>query len=236
MSGIMLGVAGSNTVYETIITGLVIQYLISDYTSGSSLPDSSGNVRHGTIVGSPTHTTPYFTFDGTNDYYRTNDLYSIINGTENHTVETWIYPTGNGVVTSYIGQTTVNTDYHHTAIEIVSGNLEFGLWDDGLVSTGSTGSISLNAWHQVTLTYDGSTCRGYLDGALSGSATLDWVSPLDYITSTEFYVAVGALDSTNQGDGTYFDGRAGIMRYYNRALSLAEIQNNYNATLPTYSV
>ena len=239
MTGIMMGTFIGRT-YQTVDSGLVAQYSISDYSgSGTNLLDSSGNSRTATLGGSPTYNTTYFTFDGTNDYFITPALATPLSA-ETHTTECWLYPTNNGVVTSYLGQTSINTSYHHTAIEIVSGNLEFGLWNTTtpFASTGATDSISFNAWHQVVLTYDGTTCRGYLDGSLSGSVTVSWDSPYDSQPSggTDFHIAFGATDSTNQGDGTYYNGRWGITRIYDRALSLDEIQENYEANKATYGL
>jgi hypothetical protein len=211
---------------------------MSDYSgSGTSLPDSSGNSRTATIVGSPTHTGNYFTFDGTNDYFITPNIETPLSG-ENHTTECWVYPTNNGIIVTYVGQTNPFTNYHHSAIEIVSGNLEFGLWNgSGITSTGATSAISNNAWHQVVLTYDGTTCRGYLDGSLAGSVAVSWDSPHDGLGAegTDFHMAFGAADITNQGDGTYYNGRMGLQRIYNRALSAEEIVNNFNATRLYYT-
>jgi len=234
MSGIMMGAFTGRT-YQTISSGLVAQYLISDYSSGTSLTDSSGNSRTATIVGSPSHTSNYFTFDGTNDYFITPNIETPLSG-ENHTTECWVYPTNNGIVVTYVGQSNPFTAYHHSAIEIVSGNLEFGLWGgSGIISTGATSAISNNAWHQVVLTYDGTTCRGYLDGSLAGSVTVSWDSP--HINSgSDMYMAFGVSDITNQGDGTYFNGRFSTTRIYNRALSLDEIQENYQATKSAFGL
>jgi len=234
MSGIMMGAFTGRT-YQTISSGLVAQYLISDYSSGTSLTDSSGNSRTATIVGSPTHTSNYFTFDGTNDYFITPNIETPLSG-ENHTTECWVYPTNNGIVVTYVGQSNPFTAYHHSAIEIVSGNLEFGLWNgSGITSTGATSAISNNAWHQVVLTYDGTTCRGYLDGSLAGAVVVSWSSPhIDY--ATDFHMAFGASDITNQGDGTYFNGRFSTTRIYDRALSLDEIQENYQATKSAFGL
>jgi hypothetical protein len=234
MSGIMLGTF-TGKVYHPVTDGLVLQYSMSDYSgSGTSLPDSSGNSRTATIVGSPTHTGNYFTFDGTNDYFITPNIETPLSG-ENHTTECWVYPTNNGIIVTYVGQTNPFTNYHHSAIEIVSGNLEFGLWNgSGITSTGATSAISNNAWHQVVLTYDGTTCRGYLDGSLAGAVAVSWSSPhIDY--ATDFHMAFGAADITNQGDGTYYNGRMGLQRIYNRALSAEEIVNNFNATRLYYT-
>lgn len=235
MSGIMSGVVAGNS-HQTVLSGLVAQYLMSDYSgSGTSLPDSSSNSLTATLSGSPSYGTEYFTFDGSNDYYITPNVETPLGG-ENHSTECWIYPTGNGVVVTYVGQSDPFTGYHFSAIEVVSGQLEFGLWNgSGITSTGPAGAISNNAWHQVILTYDGSTCRGYLDGSFLDSVAVTWDSPhVDGVV--DFHMAFGASDITNQGDGTYFDGRFGVTRIYNRVLTATEILNNYNTTRFTYGL
>ena len=199
--------------------------------SGVTIIDISGNSRNGTIVGSPTWTANYFTF--TDDYITTPNLSSVItSANEVHSVEVWVYPTNNGVLVQYNNTTTPNTSYHHSAIEIVGGNLEVGFWNGGIVtSSGNIGAVSFNQWHQIVLTYNGSVCKGYIDGVYKGSVNVAWDSPMN--SSMAFYMNFGFADSTSQGDGTNFDGRFGIMRVYNSALTDAQILSNYNSTVST---
>jgi hypothetical protein len=200
--------------------------------SGVTITDISGNSRNGTITGSPTWTGNYFTFS--DDYITTPNLSSAIPiSNEVHSVELWVYPTDNGVLVQYNGTITPNASYHFSAIEIVGGNLEVGLWTGvgGLASTGNIGAVSFNQWHQIVLTYNGSVCRGYLDGVFKGSVNLTFQSPMD--DSLLFYMNFGYRTITSQGDGTDFNGRFGIMRVYNKALTDAEVLSNYNSTLQT---
>lgn len=213
-----------------ISSNLVLHYNTfntSSYNgSGNTISDISGNNLNGTITGSPAWNVNYFTF--VNDYITTANLAPSL--TEVHTCEVWIYPTGNGVVMQANAQPTPNTSYHHSSIEIVAGKLEFGLWNGtGISSTGPTSNISFNEWHQVVLTYDGATVRGYLDGAFAGSVNVVWDSPED--STGVFYYNFGYRDATDQGDGTDFDGRFGILRVYETALSLSSIARNYNASI-----
>ena len=200
--------------------------------SGVTITDISGNGRNGTITGSPTWTGNYFTF--VDDYITTPNLSSVItSANETHSVELWVYPTNNGVLVQYNNTINPNASYHHSAIEIVGGNLEVGLWD-GIIAVGSTGNIgavSFNQWHQIVLTYNGSVCKGYIDGVFKGSVNISWGSPMN--SSFPFYMNFGASTATSQGDGTNFDGRFGIMRVYNSTLTDAEVLSNYNSTLST---
>ena len=203
--------------------------------SGTTITDLSGNGRTGTITGSPNWTSNYFTF--TDDYITTPNLSSVItSANEVHSVELWVYPTDNGVLVQYNNSTSPNTGYHHSAIEIVGGNLEVGLWGgSSVVSTGNIGAVSFNQWHQIVLTYNGSVCKGYIDGVYKGSVNVAWTSPMNYSYSL-FHMNFGYSTITNQGDGTNFDGRFGIMRVYNKALTDAEVLSNYNAGKSNYGL
>ena len=225
----------NNQIWPTTST-LVTENLLLHYNtfntssyngSGITITDLSGNSRNGTIAGSPTWTGNYFTF--VDDYITTPNLGSVITSANQiHSVELWVYPTASGVLIQYNNSTSPNTSYHASSIEIVGGNLEVGFWDgSGLSSTGNIGAVSFNQWHQIVLTYNGSVCKGYIDGVFKGSVNTGWSPPLP------FYMNFGYADTTNHGDGTNFDGRFGIMRVYNKALTDAEVLSNYNSTLST---
>ena len=209
-----------------VTENLLLQYntlnTVSYNGSGTTIYDISGNNRNGTINGSPTWTSNYFTF--VDDYITTPNLSSLITTSNQiHSVELWVYPTDNGVLVQYNNTTNPNTSYHHSAIEIVGGNLEVGLWNgSGLSSSGNIGAVSFNQWHQIVLTYNGSVCKGYVDGVFKGLVNTAWSSPLP------FYMNFGYADLTSHGDGTNFNGRFGIMRVYNKELTVSEVLGNYN--------
>ena len=233
-----LGYAHSSLSY--VENDLLLYYdagIFASYSgSGSTINDLSKNNRHGTIVGSPAWTSNYFTFS--NDHIITPDLDQVVTiGDEAHSVEVWVYPTGNGVIASHLGQSAIDGGFHNSIIELVSGQVEFGLWTGaGITSTGPTGALTLNQWHQIVLTYNGhgSPVKGYIDSVLVGqTANVNFNSPMDN-SSSEFRIAFGAEDSTSQGDGSYFDGRFGIARVYGRALTDAEILQNYRRNTGYY--
>lgn len=226
MHGVLTSMRGLRAISEA---GLILHYNTFDTSSyngsGNTIFDLTENGLDGTMGGFPAWSTNYFTFE--NDYILTPDLASVL--TEIHSVELWVYPTGNGVLVQANGQAAPDTAYHHSMIEIVAGKLEFGLWDGtGILSTGPTLDISFNEWHQIVLTYDGTTFKGYLDGQLAGSAAISWDSPLD--DTGAFYLTFGFQDTTSQGDGTYFDGRFGVMRVYDVALTSTQISQNFGAS------
>lgn len=224
---------GSNGPNVPVLDDLLLYYdagVLSSYSgSGTLFGDLSGNSRSGTIVGSPTWN-PNGWFDFSNDYIITPDLdQAITAAAEDHSVEVWVYPTNNGVIVNYNSDTDPTTGYRFSAIELVSGQVEFGLWNGtGISSTNGTGALTLNAWHQIAMTYDKTTARGYIDGQLVGSVNVTFNSMMDD-GQPKFLMMFGVECITNQGNGTYFDGRFAIAKVYGRALSSTEILQNYTA-------
>lgn len=82
--------------------------------------------------------------------------------------------------------------------------------------------IILNKWYNVTVRHiEGETTQLYLDNVLIGEDT----------TNTNLYnedMTQFIIGSSNTNPD-YFDGQIGHVAYYNRALSVAEIEKNYNA-------
>ena len=145
------------TSYVSLVTsGLILNYDISNSSSypgvGTTITDLQGN-SNATTFNSPTYTSSggaYLTFDGINEYFTTNTaLGSKLNPVNSSTIISifvWVYPMDNGVIVQEIGQTTPNTNWHDSQIEMVSGTLRFSVWSN---NPGFASSIStpLNNWY-----------------------------------------------------------------------------------------
>jgi hypothetical protein len=224
------------------LNGLILRYEISDrdsYSGTSSVIDLISN-SNSTLYNGPTYSiNGYINFDGIDDYLSTNtSLNSKLSPVNTSTIIshfTWVYPTDNGVIISEIGQTTSNTLWHDSQIEIVGGNLKFGLWTGfgGVSSLNSSISTPFYNWHYVGLTYDGTTMRGYVNGQLAGTKNLIRDTPYN-LGSTGLHYAIGASDSTSLGDGSPAKMKLGAFHVYNTALSQQQILNNYNFTKSNY--
>ena len=226
------------------LDGLILRYIIGDtnsYSGTNSVIDLQGN-SNGTLYNGPTYSiNGYLNLDGVNDYVMTNtSLNSKLSPATSSTVIsyfTWIYPQDNGVIISEQGATSLNSSWHYSPIEMVSGSLKFGLW----IEPGGVGSISnltssinvsLNNWHYVGLTYDGTTMRTYVNGQSAGTKLIARVAPGTY--SNGLYYGIGPTDGTNMGDGTYAKMKFGDFHVYNTALSQQQVLNNYNYTKSDY--
>lgn len=200
-----------------------------NYTASNPLPDNIGS-KNATLYNGPSYTSSggiYTQFDGSNDYGITADLSSSFpNAQETQTLQLICYPQDAGVLVSELGTGSAGSSWHESVMEITpSGTLKVGFWNGTGISNIST-SIAMNTWHQIAITYDGSTLRGYLDGVYFGAVTFNRDVPHAY-SGNGLHYCFGKSETTNMGDGTFGQFRLGSFSVYNRALSEDEISRNW---------
>lgn len=166
-----------------------------------------------------------------NQYFITPNLNSQLNS-GSITVELWFKATAAGVVMTELGQSTINTGWHDSQIEVLSnGDVSVRVW---ALTPVVVGNISFNTWNHVAVRYNAltSTIDGVLNGVPSSyvnTGTKQWPS-----TGT-FYYAFGAQESTNLGSGAWFDGQIDEIRIWKMALSNAQIAANYSTAVAANS-
>jgi hypothetical protein len=84
----------------------------------------------------------------------------------------------------------------------------------------SNGVLSTGKWHHIATVYDGKEAKIYIDGALDNTKKFSG----DVKQNGENFW-IGARKS----DGLHFMGLIDEARFYNRALSVAEVEENMNA-------
>jgi len=83
-------------------------------------------------------------------------------------------------------------------------------------------------WHQIGQIFDGTTCSTIIDGqVLLGTRT-------SYSIGTPTSMLIGA--ETTSGSSVNWNGDIGITTFYNRVLSAAEVQQNFNALRGRYGL
>lgn len=230
--------------HPPVITNSLQQYFdignASSYSgSGTAVTDLSGSgYGTGTLVNTPTYTTAgingtqsYLSFNGTNNYFLSPDLYSMVTGTLNVTLEAWIRTASdNGVVVTEQGTLPVNTGWHDAQIVIVSGALKGAVWPYTTIITG--GSVTRNVWQQYTLTYNVATTTQtlYINGVNQGSSSIT-----RNFGGTVLNYGIALADFTSIGDTSALACDWSIFRVYNRALSAAEVLQNYRADAWRYA-
>ena len=209
-------------------------YDVASYTSGNILTDIKSGINT-TLTNSPVYTSgggKYLTFNGINQYGITGNLASKFTSTS-VSLLAWVYPTGNGVIIDELGVGSTSSPWHDAQIEITGGNtLRCGLWNNGMVQVST--SITLNAWHLVGFTYDGTTLRGYKDGVMFSSLTTARQAP--YYYGYGLHYAIGLADATNMGSGAYGSFRLGDFQVYSSALTADEMNRNYMSTAWRFGV
>lgn len=188
---------------------LVVNYDFSksaSYTRGSSTATNIAGTATGnsTLLNNPifVNSLGYISLNGTNQYVVTPNLKtyfkSVNTSVQNSfTISFWIYPTNlNGVVLSELDSQTPSSGWHASNIEIVNGFVKYRVWPGSTYVTSSL--LTLNQWYHVAMVYDGSSVKGYLNGALQGTQTYAREAP----SASQNY-AIGATEATYMGTTAY---------------------------------
>jgi len=213
---------------ENDITDYVHNYDSKNYTT--TLIDNVGN-QNATMYDNPTRVTSggnYIQFDGVNDYAITGNLSgSFPNSQKTQTIQLLCYPQNAGILVTELGQPSTTSGWHAAVMEITSsGTLKVGFWNGSAVSNIST-SISMNTWHLITVTYNGTTLTGNLDGVNFGSTNFVREVPHSNFGNGMYY-GLAKNESTNMGGlGGFGQYRLGYFRVYNRALTEDEIDRSW---------
>lgn len=212
---------------ENPVDDYVHNYDTKNYTT--TLIDDVGGANT-TLYNGPVRYTSggnYIQFDGVNDYGITGNLASSFpNNQEVQSLQLLCYPQSTGVLVTELGVGNTNSGWHATVMEITSsGVLKVGFWNGTGISNINT-PISMNTWHQITMTYDGNTLRGYLDGTYFGAITFDREVPHSNIGNGMYY-SFGKSDNTNMGNGNYGQFRLGKFEVFNRVLTDDEIDRSW---------
>ena len=207
--------------------------------SGTTLTDLSGSgLGNGALAAPVSYTSAgvssYVSFNGSNTYAQTANIYSMVSGTLNVTIECWIRTSvDNGVIISEQGTAPFNSGWHDAQMEIVAGNYKADEWTGAGYGTAiNAGAVSRNVWQQYVMTYNlgTTTLTAYINGVSKGTSSMTRV-----FGGTVLYYAIAYGDFTNLGDGSFLACDWSILRVYNRALSAAEVLQNYQADSWRYS-
>ena len=200
-----------------------------DEDGGTTTADESGSgntiTLHGSALAAGKNGNA-LVFDGANDYAEAPNSASLNIGGTGLTVAFWVRvnSTGSGVDYVIVGKpwnaTTMTSPFYQYGVEYSNGynkTLDFYFGD---ASAGLHGpyrmSPTTGSWTHVAFTYDGSTVKGYLDGA-------------EQLSEADVSSLVPRGHSLRLGvDGAYqqfFNGALDDLRIYSRALTAAEIRS-----------
>jgi hypothetical protein len=103
-------------------------------------------------------------------------------------------------------------------------------WYNDVTATGMSLTLSLNTWYHGVFINDveNSVARLYINGSLSTSQSLT-KQLRQYASTTPYYIGAASTDYAS-------NSIVSIAKAYNRALTAAEILQNFNATRKTYNI
>jgi len=215
-----------NNSQKIVTDGLVLNLdpaqLRSYIGSGTSCKDISANDLTGTLVngvGFSTDGGGSFVYDGVNDNINFGNNLGL---TDNFTFCLWIKPTNFSNYRGLIGKTNGSTprpfDYY---LDITSGK--------PLLFTGSPffgiSSPTIGVWNFVCVALSSPNCTHYLNGVSNGTT-----ASMSITTNLTNNFLIGSRSD----NATRMLGNIGIVNMYNRALTSAEILQNYNANKSRY--
>ena len=217
-----------------ITSGLVLHLdagIASSYPgSGTTWFDLSGN-NNGTLENGPTYSSANggsLVFDGEND--RVSAFPTQISGTGSKTISMWIK---------------INT----TSRTGIAGTRSLSEWGWGFtVNRNGTGSLAFydtrgsefyvaaglgtNIWYNVCVTYDNSRIVTlYVNGLQVGISS----TPFAALNASTFKGVIGNEDEYTDRFYHPFKGNIAQVAIYSRAISAAEVLENYNALRPRFS-
>ena len=224
----MAGKSGPDIVENGLVLCLDAANKLSYRGTGTTWTDLSGNNYTGTLTNGPTFNAGNLgniVFDGTDDNVQLGNASTFL-PTSAITMNCW-------------AKTNVTGTYKKLFVTVTSGgggsNITGIYWSlgpspelyyIGVVTNNGTGgvsstiSISTSLYTNFCFTYDGSTIKLYLNASLLGSSAH---------TGTINNSGIGRISGYDNNNESW-NGNISTFSIYNRALTAAEVLQNYNAT------
>ena len=216
---------------NTVETGLVVSVDAANPTSfpgsGTTWRDLSGNSKNGTTSGATyvSQNGGVFNFDGIND--------TISFGTGNtffpltsFTIDLWTQSKGTvpttGTTPGLFGFTYGIRAYFDLTNRVVL-SISSGSSSQNLTYTHNTNIRDDGSWNNIVFQATPTNSYIYLNGELKASRSLTWLGDTIWPTNT------WNLGRDNNNSTQFFTGSIASYKMYNAALTLPQIQQNFNA-------
>ena len=210
------------------------------FSSGSNVTFGNNSVWTDTIGGMPfdlingptysSNNGGYLHFTPTSSQYA--ESAATLGTLNNWAIEVWHYyegtntPSGDCIFTETYAGGDINLTLGSVADP--ASNLQTAYFRGGFHATNSGYSLSTSTWHHVVGTYDGAALKLYVDGALAQSTTD--AGPVG-TAGNQGYRLMTRWDA-----GGFWGGSLGAVRVYDTAISLSNIQSNYNSEKSRYGL
>jgi Concanavalin A-like lectin/glucanases superfamily/Secretion system C-terminal sorting domain len=211
-------------------TGLVGWWACSGNAADSSGSGNNG-VTNGATLSADRNSNPNsaYSFNGTSNYIAlTNGMSSTLTAGK-VSAAAWVYFNSNATWATVIKNWgSVSKGAYHLGLNDATQKLQVQIAqaNNTAVSVTAPSTISLNAWHHVAFTADGSLVHLYQDGVEIASA----VSYNGTLFTTFLYTNIGAKPSTTNTPASfpgYIDGKVDDIGLWNIALTQQQITGLY---------
>ena len=223
-----------------IIKGTALWKGASDFSvptsrgKNASLLDASSNNNNGSLInGTGTSTThyrdgqvimplanAYLEFDGTDNYVSTSfgDDHNPATNPISYTL--WVKTHTNSGNKMFLVQSDWGGN-HRAYFGTISGECGMGIQSSGWGSTQGGDTITTNTWNHMCIVFEGLTCKWYRNGSLMFSKSY---------TSFTFSQNLSIGSARPYSTSYDWDGEIAQVLVHNKALTAAEVLNNYNTT------
>jgi hypothetical protein len=204
-------------------------------STGHSSATANGGMTSGNLVSGKIGSA--ISFNGSSNYLVTGNLTSYFPDSS-LTIEAWVEPTNGGVAVDELGAGSLSAGWHDSQMEVLgSGAMYARVWN---LTPVNTGTVTLSTWNYAVTRYSTttSTLDGFLNGVVSGTVSTGSRQTPQANGYAQYY-AIGPSDTTNAGDGTYYDGDIEEVRISYLARSNNWITSSYhneNSTTAFYTV
>ena len=214
----MAGFAGPNVVTDKLTLHLDAANTQSYSGSGTTWKDISGKGNDGTLTNGPTFSSDYggkFNFDNSNDYV---DCGNILSQTA-YTKSAWFRP-------------------ESATRNIISGPSSHAFWMDNTDNTLRAGHRG--TWNRVSHTVpSGNMLNQWWNGVVTWNNSTGWVLYLNGVqvdtdSNTDDPNGTTGVYIGRYGGGNNFDGDIAEVLIYDRAITAAEVLQNYQALKERY--
>jgi hypothetical protein len=194
----------------------------------------SGQSFVGTYISEPIPATPvgssiFGAFDGSTNSINVGT--TVLNSVTQGSVTMWVFPTQNGVANGgsvWMNTTLLSNDGIYLGLQQLANNkLRYYFYDTTAAPRyfDSTGTLAMNQWNFISVTWNSSGASIYLNGALDSTTSLTWTN-----VNTGH---VGQANVIGSYSGIYrFKGSLSDASIYNTVLTLSQIQGLYAGGSP----
>jgi hypothetical protein len=196
--------------------------------------DLSGNNNSGSLINGPTFSGDNggaIVFNGSNNQVNLPTNFFNHDSGSAFTVSFWFKTTTAGIIFGQVASGYVPAIYTDSA-----GKVRTSCFWGGATNNQSVSALTVtdNAWHNVAVTFFSGSQISYIDN--TQFATLA-KTQTTYSPSYNYFIGTGTWTSwTNTTGNPFFSGSVANMLFYNRALSAAEVTQNFNATRGRFGI